>query len=382
MQGLEKSATGIASIKPERQYPDGVVQQPFDSSPTTDAGDGGDEQEDESIPSLPRASLSLFSQDGATTTQPTSAEPFIRQNDSSNSEEVSDDKSIVTDARTTGLNEEVSMQLVESFAKKLLDELDQLSSETVSEHLITSALKQYALLLSLHADHDIDMKAATFVRHRRIMIAKHLLEEWRTGPSTRDVPAVLEKIDILWKKPPSGEPDIMEEEPSDVDLTNVRDLPDKLDLSDEELPSTIDEIGLPDLPAARKFLTESPEFTWLISQIRVSCSLLSTGETFMLLRQQIISALNRSTLACFCPDWDVRSFFKDQYPGPGPVHLSQVLCIVGSGNTVQALPCAEYVALVWPANGTEFLETLDHAFVSMQTTNSFRWNCECPDGNV
>ena len=263
-------------------------------------------------------------------------------------EDISNVQGNKSTAHLTGFDTETSLQLAIHFARELFENLLRLPVNLNLAPSMTDILESFASILDQSARASIEIRAVAFVRQQRDTIVEFLYEKFLAGR-------------------PGWPPRML----SDVDVIDLKDRPNKYDALRDENLIQIDELA--DILPALLFLTRGPEFSWLIRQIRVACSLMSTGDSFTRVRRDIIAAVNGSASAHFSRikrawfqvEWDAVTFFQEQYPAIDRIHLAEVLCLVGSGSTIEAVTCASYVAVTWPAVGPELVKALDSAFVAI-----------------
>jgi hypothetical protein len=57
----------------------------------------------------------------------------------------------------------------------------------------------------------------------------------------------------------------------------------------------------------------------------------------------------------------LRGFLQAKYPNEHEAQLESLITVVGSGDNVQAITCAQYMDQVWPVAGMETLLALQGA---------------------
>jgi hypothetical protein len=125
-------------------------------------------------------------------------------------------------------------------------------------------------------------------------------------------------------------------------------------------------------PDAWIFLTRSHAYQWLLSRMRAEVLLTRIkGSRAETIKSEILEALaslprtyeyGQAVKTCrFDIDWDLSGFLKEKYINEDGLQLGSLITIVGSGEDVQALTCAEYLTQVWPTTGLETLAALQGA---------------------
>lgn len=304
--------------------------------------------ESDDVDSKRSSTLSQSCPPSETLTQPTKIDSSKRSEQSSDqpSVDLDDTDSVRTDGRNDGLRPNVSAQLASLLAAQIADELD--GHHTLDLTSATSLLLDFSTLLDFRALSPIQRRASTFMRHRRRMIARCLRLE-KQGLRTRaDVPSFRDKIDLLWHSEIGGTRDVCRERRRDIDLSGIS--------GKTEADS---EIELAELPSAWAFLTRGPEYSWLISRMRICCQMVTTGKTYDRTRRKLIAAIGKRNHVRLDLDWPLLSFLQEQYLSTDGVQLSSIICVVGTATTAIATTCGDYVAQVWPLVGKEVLRALD-----------------------
>lgn len=296
-----------------------------------------------------------------TTTQPTTMDsrpPLYPCPTSEHLEDYETD-SIRTDGRDDGLEPQFRAHFAFLFAAEILDNLLAPDKASWSVSVVTALLLQYSLLLDAQAERNFEKYAASFIRHRRNMIARSLLNPHTPSPSKSNLPTLKEKMELLMNKVGS------EHEPTDIDLSGISAEDEEIS-DDEDDPVSV----YPDFQRAKAFLCERPEFSWLIYRLRVASSTTISGQdVFNNVRNDLLKAvLGRDSLELVV-DWNPEVFLKEQYNLEDLPSFSNVICIVGSGTTTEAMTCLEYVSRIWPTCGPETLRVLD-VMVKMQATKA------------
>lgn len=153
---------------------------------------------------------------------------------------------------------------------------------------------------------------------------------------------------------------------------------DSLDEDIQEYPDEeVEEAEIPkDLPHYRKFVTNNPAYTWLLSRLEREMYLVPTEPNHMqAISDTILKSLShgpfqkisytKSPHMCdmvFMVDWDPVAFLQEQEYKEQPDEVfERVITLTGSGADAQALTTAQYLNQTWPLVGQEMLSLLKRA---------------------
>lgn len=125
-------------------------------------------------------------------------------------------------------------------------------------------------------------------------------------------------------------------------------------------------------PDAWEFLVNSHAYQWLIGRIQTEMLVTQrAGTAAESIRTEIVkgsASLGRShgdrqgtRKVRFDISWELPGFLREQYPEESELDLGSLITIVGIGNVVQALTCAQYMRQVWPVTDLETLKALQEA---------------------
>lgn len=129
----------------------------------------------------------------------------------------------------------------------------------------------------------------------------------------------------------------------------------------------------PYLVEARKFLTESREYQWLVGRIRATVVLTrGNREVMENIRRNVIEGLATQNdrihqdlttrEAVFTLAWSPLAFLKEQqYQRGDNQDIGECITITGAGVDAQATTCAQYMRQTWPITGEETLEAIQMA---------------------
>jgi len=134
-----------------------------------------------------------------------------------------------------------------------------------------------------------------------------------------------------------------------------------------------DDYVITNFPDAWEFLTGSHAYEWLLARMRTEMLLTKTdGTQAENIKREILEGLasvskklnygQAVNKARFDISWDLPGFLKAKYPDEHELQLGSLITIVGTGDNVQALTCAQYINQVWPVTGLETLFALQGAF--------------------
>jgi hypothetical protein len=196
------------------------------------------------------------------------------------------------------------------------------------------------------------------------------IEEESTKVKDHDEVSLAEKI-LLWnvENPVMDEPEsALVAEVSDPNIVE-----DKEGLEDIQNIEEVEGLyAITQFPEAWKFLTDSHSYQWLLSRIRTEMLLTKiAGTPADTIKKRILNGLASASVkskygqaahkARFELSWDLRGFLQAKYPDEHKAQLESLITVVGFGDNVQAMTCAQYMDQVWPVPGMETLLALQGA---------------------
>jgi hypothetical protein len=196
------------------------------------------------------------------------------------------------------------------------------------------------------------------------------VEEESTKVKDQDEVSFTEKI-LLWnvEKPILDEPQavLAAEAPNPTIFEDKEGFEDIQDIEEVEGLCPITQF-----PEAWKFLTDSHSYQWLLGRIRTEMLITKiAGTPADTIKKRIINGLASASVkskygqaahtARFEISWDLRGFLQAKYPDEHEAQLESLIAVVGSGDNVQAITCAQYMDQVWPVTGMETLLALQGA---------------------
>lgn len=122
--------------------------------------------------------------------------------------------------------------------------------------------------------------------------------------------------------------------------------------------------SLTEFESHKAFLLQSPEYKWLLWQLRVLMTLGHAENTASLVRETLLSAMPDVTRLSSAGDIELqlnlprhpRHFLKEQFPSATTLPpLGSVITICGSPSTPCATTCHEYIVQTWPLYGEQAL---------------------------
>jgi hypothetical protein len=196
------------------------------------------------------------------------------------------------------------------------------------------------------------------------------VEEESTKVKDNDEVSLAEKI-LQWnvEKPVIDEPEaVLDAEVSDP--TIVEDKEGLEYIQDIEEAEGL--YAITRFPEAWKFLTDSHSYQWLLSRIGTEVLLTKiAGTPADTIKKRILNGLASASVrskygqtahkARFELSWDLGGFLQAKYPDEHEAQLESLITVVGSGDDVQAMTCAQYMDQVWPMTGMETLLALQGA---------------------
>ena len=130
-----------------------------------------------------------------------------------------------------------------------------------------------------------------------------------------------------------------------LEMDGSGESPRAMDISiDRALLETDDSDSYPDLPqlpAARTFLIEHPEYQSLLRRIESQARTTSVLSTDRSVRRDLTDIIKDGRDVTVRLEWDISSFMNDQYGELGAVQLEQVLCYSGLADNAYLAPCVE-----------------------------------------
>lgn len=179
---------------------------------------------------------------------------------------------------------------------------------------------------------------------------------------TQDEISIIEKIH-LWHL----------EEPEAESLDDQLTYDDRKSMYTQNEEPQLDDYAITHFPQAWAFLTGSQAYEWLLAKVRTAMVLTKVdGIRAEAIRNEILDGLRsgyeQGNYSCevveaqFHIDWDLLGFLKAKYPNELGLSLASLITMVGTGEDVQALSCAQYMDQVWPVTGSETLAAVQGAF--------------------
>ena len=236
-----------------------------------------------------------------------------------------------------------SMRLAMLFAREISDNLGAITTYESMTASIAALLFDYTSLLNSRANLGIQQRAALFVCHRSHLIAEYLARTGTDVKGKEEVPDSQEKLSSLWQANFDG----TKTPKVESGLSGIGD-----DHEDGTNGPTLE------LPKARAFLTESVEFSWLLSRIKVVSLMSSTSELSLAIRRTLLDTIVLGELYMEIPLLP-QAFLREQYPSVERPRISDVICVVGQRDRAYATTCRDYVVQMWPLLGEVVIRALD-----------------------
>ena len=264
----------------------------------------------------------------------------------------------VADAIKEAIQRESSVQakILLHFAAALLDRMEPFEPDNQSKRLLATALEQFSIMMAPTATSWSTEHIIALIYRERHLIAWALCRKLMSNNSQRreDRAALKSTLTALAYKFSTSAPDAYDYDYLDFDY---------LDLSIRNFPLPYVRAGK--ITNIMTFLTASKHFQSLLSWNKIAVSTLPTASTSTRVRQEIARAIRDSESRDFSFQWDPTGFLRAQYDLDNLPSLDNLLCLVGSGNDVEMMTCAHYVARMWPNIGLETLKALDSFFAGI-----------------
>ncbi|KAK4554803.1 hypothetical protein LTR86_007951 [Recurvomyces mirabilis] len=131
--------------------------------------------------------------------------------------------------------------------------------------------------------------------------------------------------------------------------------------------STFSPLSASNYDTALAFVTEGEEFIWVISELCITQSNMSTGPEMLKVRNALVDSIcwKHEEGCSITLEWCLRTFLKEQYPSVDTPTLDDCIAYCGMGDEIEAVFVRDYMARMWPVIGEQLLSTLKTA-VSMK----------------